>query len=486
MVYCLCNRTLNKERRNSLTKEINKEELLVQQEYIEKVKAINAKREQMPLAHVHSFGCQQNVSDGEKIKGMLAQMGYGFTPETAFADLILFNTCAVRENAEDRVFGNIGALKKLKEKNRNLIIAVGGCMVQQEHIAQRMRKSFPQVDIIFGTHVMHTLPQMIYEKLSENRRTLSIPESDGVIAEGLPVIRESKVKASVPIMYGCNNFCTYCIVPFVRGRERSRRPEEVIAEVRGLINDGYKEILLLGQNVNSYGKEYGFGFAKLLAELDKIPGKYKLSFMTSHPKDCTHELIDTIAGSEHISYHLHLPVQCGSDRILKEMNRHYDTAHYLELIEYAKKRIPKVALTTDIIVGFPGETYEDFLGTVELMKKVRYDSAYTFIYSKREGTKAAAMPDPISDEDKGKWFRELLDVQNAIGEKAYERFVGDEVEVLCEGIGRTADGLMTGHSRHGVIVDFNGTKDMVGKYVTVKIKKALPWAVTGELISVND
>lgn len=290
MVYCLCNRTLDKKRRNSLTKEINKEELLIQQEYIEKVKAINAKREQMPLAHVHSFGCQQNVSDGEKIKGMLAQMGYGFTPETAFADLILFNTCAVRENAEDRVFGNIGALKKLKEKNRNLIIAVGGCMVQQEHIAQRMRKSFPQVDIIFGTHVMHTLPQMIYEKLSENRRTLSIPESDGVIAEGLPVIRESKVKASVPIMYGCNNFCTYCIVPFVRGRERSRRPEEVIAEVKGLINDGYKEILLLGQNVNSYGKEYDFGFAKLLSELDKIPGKYKLSFMTSHPKDCTHEL----------------------------------------------------------------------------------------------------------------------------------------------------------------------------------------------------
>ena len=472
MVYCLCNRTLDKKRRNSLTKEINKEELLVQQEYIEKVKAINAKREQMPLAHVHSFGCQQNVSDGEKIKGMLAQMGYGFTPETAFADLILFNTCAVRENAEDRVFGNIGALKKLKEKNRNLIIAVGGCMVQQEHIAQRMRKSFPQVDIIFGTHVMHSLPQMIYEKLSENRRTLSIPESDGVIAEGLPVIRESKVKASVPIMYGCNNFCTYCIVPFVRGRERSRRPEEVIAEVKGLINDGYKEILLLGQNVNSYGKEYDFGFAKLLSELDKIPGKYKLSFMTSHPKDCTHELIDTIADSRHISYHLHLPVQCGSDRILKEMNRHYDTAHYLELIEYAKKRIPKVALTTDIIVGFPGETYEDFLGTVELMKKVRYDSAYTFIYSKRE--------------DKGKWFRQLLDVQNSIGEKAYERFIGDEVEVLCEGIGRTADGLMTGHSRHGVIVDFNGTRDMIGKYVTVRIQKALPWAVTGELVSVND
>ena len=278
-----------------MTKEINKEELLVQQEYIEKVKAINAKREQMPLAHVHSFGCQQNVSDGEKIKGMLAQMGYGFTPETAFADLILFNTCAVRENAEDRVFGNIGALKKLKEKNRNLIIAVGGCMVQQEHIAQRMRKSFPQVDIIFGTHVMHTLPQMIYEKLSENRRTLSIPESDGVIAEGLPVIRESKVKASVPIMYGCNNFCTYCIVPYVRGRERSRDPEEIVREAEQLVADGYKELLLLGQNVNSYGRGTDVDFPELLRRINAIPGEFKISYMSSHPKDATHELIDTIA-----------------------------------------------------------------------------------------------------------------------------------------------------------------------------------------------
>ena len=439
-----------------------------------------------PLAMVDTYGCQQNEADSEKLRGYLRAMGFDFTQDEFAADVVVMNTCAVREHAETRVFGNVGALNHTKKNNPNQIIAVCGCMVQQEHMAEKIKKSYPVVDLVFGAHELWRFPELLQQVMTRHKRVFATAKSNGTVVEGIPLRRDGSVKAWLSIMYGCNNFCTYCIVPFVRGRERSRRPEEVIAEVKGLINDGYKEILLLGQNVNSYGKEYDFGFAKLLSELDKIPGKYKLSFMTSHPKDCTHELIDTIADSRHISYHLHLPVQCGSDRILKEMNRHYDTAHYLELIEYAKKRIPKVALTTDIIVGFPGETYEDFLGTVELMKKVRYDSAYTFIYSKREGTKAAAMPDPISNEDKGKWFRQLLDVQNSIGEKAYERFIGDEVEVLCEGIGRTADGLMTGHSRHGVIVDFNGTRDMIGKYVTVRIQKALPWAVTGELVSVND
>ncbi len=469
-----------------MIREITQEEKQSFNEYIAKIKEINSKSLNIPLAHVHSFGCQQNVSDGEKIKGMLAQMGYGFTSDTAMADIIIFNTCAVRENAEDRVFGNIGALKKLKQQNKGLIIAVGGCMVQQEHIAKRIRQSYPQVDIIFGTHVMHELPRMIYEKLAENKRQVNIPDMDGVIAEGLPVIRESKVKASVPIMYGCNNFCSYCIVPYVRGRERSRRPGEVISEVESLIKEGYKEILLLGQNVNSYGKEHNFSFARLLSALDNFEGEYKISFMTSHPKDCTFELIDTIADSKHISYHLHLPVQSGSNRILKLMNRHYDMAHYLELIEYAKKRIPDVALTTDIIVGFPGETYEDFKKTLELMEKVRYDSAYTFIYSKREGTVAAKMDDPVSDEEKGRWFRQLLDVQNAIGETAYQRFVGKTVRVLCEGIGRTADGLMTGHTRQGVIVDFPGDNGSIGKYYDVKVTRALPWAVTGELVGNAD
>ncbi len=469
-----------------MIREITQQELEQQREYTERTRSFIFAQNKTCLAYVHSFGCQQNVSDGEKIKGMLAQMGYAFTDTTENADLVLFNTCAVRENAEDRVFGNVGALKKLKSDKKDMIIAVGGCMVQQQHITDKLRKSFPQVDIIFGTHVTHTLPEMIYNKLCEKKRTVSIPDCDGVVTEGLPVLRESKVKASVPIMYGCNNFCTYCIVPYVRGRERSRKPEDVINEVKGLVAEGYKEILLLGQNVNSYGKEHGTDFSELLKAIDDIDGEFKISFMTSHPKDCTYKLIDTIADSRHISYHLHLPVQSGSDRVLKEMNRHYDTAHYLDLIEYAKKRIPSVALTTDIIVGFPGETYEDFKCTIDLMKKVKYDSAYTFIYSRREGTKAAEMPDPVSDTEKSRWFQELLSVQNEIGENAYSRFVGQTVKVLCEGIGRTDNTLMTGHSRHGVIVDFNGDKSMIGKFVNVKITKSLPWAVQGELVGETD
>ena len=465
-----------------MTKEINKEELLVQQEYIEKVKAINAKREQMPLAHVHSFGCQQNVSDGEKIKGMLAQMGYGFTPETAFADLILFNTCAVRENAEDRVFGNIGALKKLKEKNRNLIIAVGGCMVQQEHIAQRMRKSFPQVDIIFGTHVMHTLPQMIYEKLSENRRTLSIPESDGVIAEGLPVIRESKVKASVPIMYGCNNFCSYCIVPYVRGRERSRDPERIIDEVRELVADGFREITLLGQNVNSYGKDLGTGydFADLLTDLDKIEGDYLLRFMSSQPKDASHKLIDTIAAQPKLCKHLHLPVQCGSDELLKKMNRHYTIGQYMELIEYARKKVPGITFSSDIIVGFPGETEEDFQDTLELVKKVGYMQLFTFIYSKRTGTKAAELPDPTPRKEKTDRMTRLLATQDEIAMALVKAQVGQTVRVLVEGFGRN-EGTLSGRLDNNLTVEFAADPALLGSYATVHLTGARATVLLGEV-----
>ena len=464
-----------------MTKEINKEELLVQQEYIEKVKAINAKREQMPLAHVHSFGCQQNVSDGEKIKGMLAQMGYGFTPETAFADLILFNTCAVRENAEDRVFGNIGALKKLKEKNRNLIIAVGGCMVQQEHIAQRMRKSFPQVDIIFGTHVMHTLPQMIYEKLSENRRTLSIPESDGVIAEGLPVIRESKVKASVPIMYGCNNFCTYCIVPYVRGRERSRRPEEIIKEIEGLIGEGYKEITLLGQNVNSYGKEYGVDFSDLLSMICKIDGDFIVRFMTSHPKDVPDKLIKTIAENPKIERHFHLPVQSGSDRVLRAMNRKYPAEAYLALTEKMKAEIPDISLSTDIIVGFPGETDEDFEETLDVIRRVGYEMMFQFIYSKRDGTPAAKSEEQVPDEVKTERFKRLLSVQEPIAEALAQKYVGKTIRVLCEGKSKNNPEKYTGRDTAMKIVLFDGDESMTGKFVSIKISEAHAFALYGEV-----
>ena len=394
-----------------MTTKVTAAETAAQKEYAEKVRELNSARELPPIAHVHSFGCQQNVSDGEKIKGMLAMMGYGFSDSADGADLVLFNTCAVRENAEDRVFGNLGALKHNKKLKPDMLIGVCGCMVQQEHITERIKKSFPYVDMVFGTHVLHTLPQLIYEALTTHKRQISIPQMDGVIAEGIPLRRESKLKASIPIMYGCNNFCTYCIVPYVRGRERSRDPEEIVREAEQLVADGYKELLLLGQNVNSYGRGTDVDFPELLRRINAIPGEFKISYMSSHPKDATHELIDTIAECEKVTRHFHLPVQSGSSRILKLMNRSYTREHYLELINYAKEHIPDVALTSDIIVGFPGETYEDFQETLSLIREVKYDSLFTFIYSPRKGTKAAEMPDPISQEEKGRWFRELLEVQ---------------------------------------------------------------------------
>ncbi len=462
---------------------VSEEELREQRFFMQRVRAVTHTFDHKPLAFTHSYGCQQNVSDGEKLDGMLSEMGFELTDTPDNADLVLYNTCAVRENAENRVFGNVGALKHAKRRNPEMVIAVCGCMVQQEHIARRMKERFPYVDLIFGTHVLHRFPEMLYGIYEKGSRTVCIPECDGVLAEGLPVRRSDSVKASVPIMYGCNNFCTYCIVPKVRGRERSRGPAEVIAEVRGLIEKGYKEILLLGQNVNSYGKDKGMAFPQLLRELDGFDGEYVISFMTSHPKDCSRELIDVIAGSRHVSHHLHLPVQSGSDRILKLMNRHYDTAAYLDLVDYARSRIPDMQLTTDIIVGFPGETYEDFRMTLELIERVKYDSAFTFIYSRREGTKAAEMDDPVSDEEKGRWFRELLDVQGRIGENAYARYVGQTLRVLCEGRGRTDEKLLTGKSRQNIIVDFAGGDELLGKFADVKITKALPWALLGELIN---
>lgn len=460
--------------------EILKDELDRQKVFIQKVRSVNHICLSKPLAFVHTYGCQQNVTDGEKIKGMLEEMGYGFTDKTETADFILFNTCAVRENAVERVFGNVGALKHLKKKNPNLIIAVCGCMVQQQGTAERLKRTFPFVDIIFGTHVLHTFPELLCRCIFEGGRVFEIPECDGVIAEDLPVKRESGFKASVPIMYGCNNFCTYCVVPYVRGRERSRSPEAVISEVEKLVNEGYKDILLLGQNVNSYGKGGKADFPELLRRLDRLSGEFRIEFMTSHPKDCTKELIDVIAESGKICHHLHLPVQCGSDRILKLMNRHYDIKHYLELVDYARERIPDLNLTTDIIVGFPGETREDFEQTLELMRRVCFDSAFTFIFSPREGTEAAKMEDPVSAEEKGRWFRELLEVQGECGSRSYLKYVGKTLNVLCEGKGRTSEELYNGKSRQNIIVDFNGDEKDIGQFVNVKITRALNWALVGE------
>ena len=397
---------------------VSESELNIQKEYTEKVRTVLSSRYSTvaPKAFVHTYGCQGNVADSEHIKGMLIEMGYVLCDDVSEADFILYNTCAIREHAEDRVFGNVGALKKYKKEKPGLIIALCGCMMQQEHIAEKIKKSYPFVNLVFGTHVTHELPELVSKVLCTGKRVFCIDRSDGVIAEGLPSSRDSGENAWLPIMYGCNNFCSYCIVPHVRGRERSRKPEIILDEAKTLVKEGYKLITLLGQNVNSYGKNCDFdvNFAELIRRIDEIEGDFKFDFMTSHPRDCSFELIDVLSQSKHFCGHLHLPVQSGNNRILKEMNRHYTREHYLELIEYAKKKIPDVDITTDIIVGFPGETYEEFLDTLSLVKEVRYGSMFTFIYSPRKGTPAAEMPDPVSKEEKTKWFLELLKVQETI------------------------------------------------------------------------
>lgn len=464
-----------------MTTTISREEMALQRDFMKKVAEINSKGEP-PVAHVHTFGCQQNVSDGEKLKGMLAEMGYGFSDHPDGAKLVIFNTCAVRENAEDRVFGNLGALKHEKARDPEMIIGVCGCMVQQPHITEKIRRSFPHVDLVFGTNALHTLPKLIYEQLTDRKRRFFIPEGDGVIAEGLPIRRESSLKVSVPIMYGCNNFCSYCIVPYVRGRERSRETADIISEVKAAIAGGAREILLLGQNVNSYGKDLKTSFSELLREINALDGEFRICYMSSHPKDFTRGLIDTIAECEKVTRHFHLPVQSGSDRILGLMNRHYGRDDYFAITDYIRGKVPDAAITSDIIVGFPGETYEDFRETLSLVERVRFDSLFTFIYSPRKGTKAAEMPDPVSAGEKGKWFGELLEVQGRLGENAYNRYVGRTLRVLCEGAGRTDSSLLTGKTPQDVIVDFAGERSLVGEFVNVKIERALNWALIGTIV----
>ncbi|MDO4943577.1 MAG: tRNA (N6-isopentenyl adenosine(37)-C2)-methylthiotransferase MiaB [Ruminococcus sp.] len=431
-----------------------------------------------PLAYVHSYGCQQNVSDGEKIKGMLAKVGYEFTDNTEGAQFILLNTCAVRENAEDRVFGNIGNMKKLKEQNKELIIGVCGCMAQQQHVADKIKSAYRQVDLVFGTFAYNDLYSMLWEVISKRRRIFNLSENHVDINEDFTQLRDDKIRAFVPVMYGCNNFCTYCIVPYVRGRERSRKPEAVINEVRELVSAGYKEITLLGQNVNSYS----YGFPALLREINAIEGNFRIRFMSSHPKDATKELIDAIIDCDKVCTHLHLPVQAGSDRILKLMNRRYTVEKYMEIIDYARSREPEFSFTTDLIVGFPGETYEEFCETKELIKKVKYDNIYSFVYSRRSGTKAAEMEDNISDKQKGLWLRELLLEQRELTSEWFKRFVGKTVTVLAEGEGRTSSDHLTGKTDENIIVEVKADKKYIGEFIQVRITKAMNWALEGELV----
>ena len=440
------------------------------------------KRGDKPLAFIRTYGCQQNVADSEKIKGMLMKSGFGFTDEPDNADFILFNTCAVREHAEDRVFGNVGALKNLKRKHPQILVALCGCMMEQEHVANRIYNSFPFVGLVFGTHSLHHFPELMYNSLVNGKRVFERGNDDKKIYEGFPVRRDGDFKGWLPIMYGCNNFCTYCIVPYVRGRERSRDRDVIVSEARNMIQQGYKDITLLGQNVNSYGKtlENPVSFAQLISEIDAIDGDYWLRFMTSHPKDCSKELIDAIADSKHISKHLHLPFQSGSDRVLKAMNRHYDRKRYLDIINYAKEKIDGLSLTSDIIVGFPGETYEDFKQTLSLIREVEFTSLFTFIFSPRKGTPAEKMEDPISAEEKSKWFRELLDVQEEIAAKRCSSMVGKTEKVLIESV-KEKTGELNGRTSGNIIVELDGDQSLIGTFQNVKITRARNWILKGKI-----
>ena len=420
--------------------------------------------------HIVTYGCQMNAHDSETIAGMLEQMGMTEAAAREDADFVLYNTCCVRENAERRALGNVGWLKELKKVKPELIVGVCGCMVQQDGMAQKLIKRYPFVDIAFGTHNLPELPGMFKKLLDSRERVVSVLDTDGMIAEGLPVKRAGGLMAYVTIMYGCDNFCSYCIVPYVRGRERSRLPEDILREVEQLKIEGVKEIMLLGQNVNSYAGG-GIDFAELLRRVDDI-GIERVRFMTSHPKDLSDRLIDVMANSKHICHQLHLPVQHGSNRVLSAMNRCYTREHYLGVVKRLRDAMPDIGLTTDLIVGFPGETEEDFNQTIDLVRQVRYDSAYTFIYSPRQGTVAAEMPNQVDEETAKRRIHELIAVQEQITAETYAAQVGHVENVLCEGVSARSERQITGRTQRGITVNFDGSADMVGSVVPVMITGA--------------
>ena len=460
--------------------EIPAQDLARQRDFEERIREMFSARQVHPVACVDTFGCQQNVADGERLMGMLEACGFTFTQEPGQADLVILNPCAVREHAEQRVFGNLGMLTHTKKDNPDQVIVLCGCMAQEPRVSQRVKESYRHVDLVFGPQALWRFPELLYRVYEQRRRVFSVEEEDGSIAEGIPVVRERGVKAWVSVMYGCNNFCSYCIVPYVRGRERSRRPEAVVAEVRELVESGYKDITLLGQNVNSYNGGDGYDFADLLAEIDQIPGDYRIRFMSSHPKDATHKLFDTMARCTHVAKQLHLPVQSGSDRVLREMNRRYTRAQYLELVNYARSVMPGLVITSDIIIGFPGETEEEAMETVSLVDEVGYDALFTFIYSPRPGTKAAQMPDPVSRAEKQKWFDQLLEVQNARSAALHAAYVGKTVRVLCDGESDDADYPIAARTDGNRLVRLKGDASLIGRFVDVRITKSNTWALYGE------
>lgn len=454
--------------------------------YIAKCKEIISNREKelgrKLKACVATFGCQMNFKDSEKLIGILNEIGYEET-EDEHADLVLYNTCTVRENANLKIYGRLGYLSKLKKENSNMIIGLCGCMMQEEHVVEKIKKSYKFVDLIFGTHNIFKLAELLYERLSGQKSVIDIWQGTTEIVEDLPSERKYSFKSGVNIMYGCNNFCSYCIVPYVRGRERSRKPEDIINEIKKLVSEGVVEIMLLGQNVNSYGKtlENAMTFAQLLQKIEKIDGLKRVRFMTSHPKDLSDELIDVMAHSKKICKQMHLPLQSGSDRLLKIMNRHYDKQHYLEIVDKLRKAIPDIGISTDIIVGFPGETEEDFNETLDVVKKVQYDSAFTFIYSKRSGTPAAEMENQVPQDVVKDRFDRLLKVVNEISSKKTAKYEGTTQLVMAEEVNSHDPELITGRLSNNTVVHFKGTKDLIGQELKVKLLKAKGFYYFGEI-----
>ena len=455
-----------------------------QRDFEQKLKERHARRGHPVRAMVDTYGCQQNVADSQHIMGMLAAMGCTFVTDPAEADIVVLNTCAIRDHAEKRVYGTLGALTHTKKANPEQIICLCGCMAQRPEVAEKVRQSYRHVDLVFGPQALWKFPELLWQVYAHRGRVFSVDDEHGAIAEGMPVVREGRTRAWVSIMYGCNNFCSYCIVPYVRGRERSREPEQIIAEVRDLAAEGYKEITLLGQNVNSYGKDLDipWDFADLLSALDKIDGDYLLRFMSSQPKDAGYKLFDTMARCSHVAKQLHLPVQSGCDRVLRAMNRPYDRARYLDLITYARRVMPELVLTSDVIIGFPGETEAEAMETVALAEQVRFDALFTFIFSPRPGTPAAQLPDPVPRAEKQVWFDRLCAAQNRISEEIHAGYVGQTLRCLIDGQSEDSRWPLTARTNGGRLVHLAGDPSAIGAYHDVKITDSNTWALFGELV----
>ena len=468
---------------NQTTTRISPEDIQRQNDLCRQIAQLQHSLDTPPLALVQTYGCQQNEADSERLRGYLAQMGFGFTQDPEQARIVVINTCAIRDHAERKVLGNVGALVHTKRSHPDQIICLCGCMAQEPEVAEKIKKSFRHVDLVFGPQALWRFPEFVHTLLTRRGRIFEVADEPGSIAEGIPMVRQDPVKAWVSVMYGCNNFCSYCIVPYVRGRERSRQPEDILAEVRELVQNGCRDVTLLGQNVNSYGKdlETPLDFADLLEEINKIPGDFLIRFMTSHPKDATQKLFETMARCEKIAPVLHLPFQAGNDRILKAMNRHYDRAQYLDEIRRLRALLPDIVLTSDVIVGFPGETTPEFEETLTLLEEVRFDALFTFLYSPRPGTPAAKLDDPMPREEKLQNFNRLVDLQNQISAQKHAAYLGSVQRCLVDGLCEDGDWTLTARTPGNRLVRLKGPEDLIGQFVPVKITGANTWSLFGEL-----